>query len=314
VDAKCVSTPWGQIYLPSRTIGKLLDAQEPATVLLVDGWESPAYWQAAIAARRVKVPVIASYRSTPQSHRFVRGLVPRARSLFLRSMNAVLTAGPASSGAVRSAGVPESRTFISFNAVDVGFFAQAIHRRSGPHSPHRFLYVGQLIPRKNVDGLVRALAVLDQRGIEASLTIVGVGAMMAEVSELVETCGMADRVQFRLHLEGDELLQAFADADTLVLPSHEEVWGLVVNEALAAGLHAVVTSPAGIVPSVSHMRGVFVTEPSDDRLAEGMQRSLEAWAGPIHDAEILAHTPQASADAVARAVQAVLRSAEADFK
>jgi len=66
----------------------------------------------------------------------------------------------------------------------------------------------------------------------------------------------------------------------------------VVNEALAAGLHAVVAETAGVAASVSGMRGVFLTQTSPESIARGLLQSKTAWEGPIDDPAIMEFTPE----------------------
>jgi glycosyltransferase involved in cell wall biosynthesis len=57
-------------------------------------------------------------------------------------------------------------------------------------------------------------------------------------------------VRFEGHVSRDELYRYYSNADILVLPSKEEVWGLVVNEALACGTPAIVSTECGCAPDL----------------------------------------------------------------
>ncbi len=85
------------------------------------------------------------------------------------------------------------------------------------------------------------------------------------------------------------MIQHLATSQTLVLASTEEVWGLVVNEALAAGLHVVVSDRCGVARSVEGQLGVFLTEPELPQLVTAMESSRAAWRGWIETPEILTH-------------------------
>jgi glycosyltransferase involved in cell wall biosynthesis len=87
-----------------------------------------------------------------------------------------------------------------------------------------------------------------------------------------------------------------------VLPSRREVYGLVVNEALASGLHVVVSTQAGVHLDVADMEGVYPTDPEPRALAHAMRKSATNWRGPIAQPAILARTPQGMAEDVIRAV------------
>ena len=103
------------------------------------------------------------------------------------------------------------------------------------------------------------------------------------------------RVSFVGALSGDRLLAEYTRAQTLVLPSTREVWGMVINEALAAGLHVVVSRAAGVSESVRVFRGVYVCAPDAPELAVAMARSRGDFDGHILDPEILSRTPIRSA-------------------
>ena len=94
----------------------------------------------------------------------------------------------------------------------------------------------------------------------------------------------------------------YSRSDTFILPSAEEVWGLAVNEALASGLHAVVSSKAGVAEFVQPMPGVFITEPTTNEIAKALELSRAKWVGPISNPEILSYTPERFADAITRLI------------
>lgn len=96
-----------------------------------------------------------------------------------------------------------------------------------------FLVAGQLIRRKGVDLLLRALAGLS--GFSWTLEVAGQGPEEASLRNLASRLGVADRIQWSGVLKRDELIEAYGRADGLVLPSRFEGWGMSVNEALRAG-------------------------------------------------------------------------------
>jgi glycosyltransferase involved in cell wall biosynthesis len=302
--AKVLGRPRGTtVYAPSSRLLRVM-ARRPRAVVL-DGWESPAYLAALLWARVLHVPVIASYRSTRTTHRYRRGPVAAVRGRFFRQAAVVLTAGPASTAAVRAMGVPEARIVEGFNTVDVARFADgaAFARAAAVDTcpGHQFLYVGQLIRRKNVDGLLHAFAAA--RAADDRLTVVGTGPLDDDLRKLAAELGVTAEVHFAGHLDGDALVAAYAAAHTLVMPSHEEVWGLVANEALSAGLHAVVSDRCGITPSIAGMPGVLVTSPEPADIAATLRRSRETWTGWRADHPIKHHTPAALAAIVVDAVR-----------
>lgn len=105
-----------------------------------------------------------------------------------------------------------------------------------------FLYVGRFIERKNIDYALREfLSIVDACPL-ASFVLVGDGLTKAEL--LAEYQGR-DEIIFSPPLFGDELANVFSQSQVLVLPSFDEPWGLVINEALSAGLPVIVNKEVG---------------------------------------------------------------------
>ncbi len=140
------------------------------------------------------------------------------------------------------------------NAVDSSLFvAQAENTRVRADEvreklklPPRFiLFVGRLVPKEGVFNLLEAYAKLES-GLrsEAGLVFAGDGVSREELVRqskrinpgLVCLNGFAQR---------EDLAAIYALADALVLPTHTDAWGLVVNEAMACGLPIIVSSVAG---------------------------------------------------------------------
>lgn len=265
--------------------------------VVMGGWDSPAYWQALVEARHAGIGTVAFYESTLASHRHRAGLIAGARRKFFSMVDRVVVPGPSSADAVLSMGVPEERVRIGFNAVDVEVIyadaTQARRERIDAEDPrvHRFIYLGQLIPRKNVAGVLRALA--GQASNSWSFEIVGCGSEEQSLRELANQLGISSRVSFAGPVAYSELGETLARNDTLVLFSKEEVWGLVVNEALAAGLSVVVSDVCGVARSVDGMRGVVVVASNDEAaLAGALSRAISVPKGLIDRPAILEYTPQ----------------------
>jgi len=101
----------------------------------------------------------------------------------------------------------------------------------------RFLSVGRLVPQKNQALLIRAFARM--AGPTDRLVILGEGRLRQQLEALARRLGVADRVEMPGHV--DQPAGAFRAADVFVLSSDYEGLGVVVVEALAAGLPLVVT-------------------------------------------------------------------------
>jgi glycosyltransferase involved in cell wall biosynthesis len=106
------------------------------------------------------------------------------------------------------------------------------------------LFSGQMIERKGVDLLIEAFAAVAKDIPRLRLKLLGGGSQKDRFSALVPT-EFAERVVFLGHHEPAELPSLFASADVFCLPSRHDGWGVVVNEALGAGLPLIVSDAVG---------------------------------------------------------------------
>lgn len=259
--------------------------------VLLGGWESPVYWFALVQAKCAGVRTVGFYESHMQSQGHVSGPIAWARARYFRSLDAVVTPGSAATEAVVHMGVPRGRVHEGFNAVDVSRIRAA--RMQQPQTKPtsgaiRLVFVGQLIPRKNLEAVIRAIA----ERPHVRLTVVGVGPLRKELQALVlRAVPDPSRVTFLGYVDGKDIPAVLVEHDALVLPSTEEVWGLVVNEALAAGLSVIVSDRAGVAQSVRGQPGVFICPPTSAALGEALDQ-LGSFSGPVLDPPILSQTPE----------------------
>jgi glycosyltransferase involved in cell wall biosynthesis len=114
----------------------------------------------------------------------------------------------------------------------------------------RFTYVGRLSAEKGINDLLEAFARLCAKTGDARLDIVGAGPLKAQLTARVAELNLAHAVNFLGAKSIDEIGELFMESTALVLPSHSEPWGLVVNEALSYGCPVVVSSVCGCVPDL----------------------------------------------------------------
>ena len=130
-----------------------------------------------------------------------------------------------------------------------------------------FLFVGRLIPRKNVDLIIRAIRATTSRDV--ALVIVGDGNERKRLESLAEG---DPRIAFAGAVSQTSLPGYYSMADCLVLPASGEPWGLVVNEAMASGLAVIVHRDCGVAVDLVSARNGVVLETFD---VSELQRALE---------------------------------------
>ena len=222
----------GRWVVFSRGTRRELDRFDPDIVLL-GGWNQPAFWTGLRWARSRGRPVVLWVESTLHDERSGSLVLERLKRRAVAAASGFLVPGKAALEYVESLGVSPERIVIAPNAVDLSIFSLDIDRRR--REDCTFLYVGRLAPEKGLDVLLRAF-----EDVPGRLLIAGSGPQEAELRS--QTNG---RVKLLGQLEREQLPQLYASADCFVLPSRSEPWGMVLNEAAAAGLPLVASEAAG---------------------------------------------------------------------
>jgi len=134
---------------------------------------------------------------------------------------------------------------------------------------------GYLIYRKRIDLIIDALALLPESS-RPTLLVVGAGPLMEEL----KTRAASARVPsvFTGHKDGLELAAHYYLADVFVLASDDDPWGLVVNEAMRAGLPVVVSDACGASLDLvqSGINGFVFESGSSEALRAALARVLES--------------------------------------
>lgn len=172
-----------------------------------------------------------------------------------RGFDGFLAIGSANAAYYRSMGVPKERIFHVPYTVDNGRFIAAgeasrtdratVRNRLGmnPDLP-AIIYASKFESRKRPDDLLEAYAQLRAEGVAAQLVLVGTGELERSLKARVAECAIPD-VTFAGFVNQADLPKVYAASDVFVLPSVNEPWGLVVNEAMCAGLPIVLSDEIG---------------------------------------------------------------------
>lgn len=147
-----------------------------------------------------------------------------------------------------------------------------------PFAERDFVYVGRFVDKKNLVELVEAYALYRAKaGIAARrLVLIGSGVEEAAIRARAAQLGVTDQIDFPGFLGADEVARRLSGSLALVLPSLEEQWGLVVNEALAFGLPVIASSAVGSADVlVRNLVNGYIVEPGQP---ESLGQALLAMA------------------------------------
>ncbi len=232
----------------------------------------------------------------------------RLKAFLLSHFDAALLGGTPQRAYFERLGFPREAITLGYDVVDNAFFDERArqarqHPEAYGHLPGLasevpfFLAVSRLIPRKNIDGLLRAYKhYRTQAPSPWGLIILGDGPERARLEHLVTT----------EHLEGvtlagfrqrEDIAVYYGLASTFVHPARVDPWGLVVNEAMAAGLPVLVSTQTGCAQNLidegengfcfdaddtrqcTHLMGE-IASPGTDRAAMGRrsQTIIARWS------------------------------------
>ena len=142
---------------------------------------------------------------------------------------------------------------------------EALRRELGIMEPKVVLTIGQFIHRKGFDVLLHGAADLEP---DTGIYIVG-GEPTEEYLQLCRQLGLKN-VHFLGFMKKEELIRHYKAADLFVLPTREDIWGLVINEAMACGLPVITTDKcvAGLELVENGVNGYIVPVEDEKALAE----------------------------------------------
>jgi hypothetical protein len=158
------------------------------------------------------------------------------RRILVACANAAVVNGKSGQNYVRTLGMPDEHMWTVPYTIDNSAFRRSDGPTSRRTAAHSLLFVGQLIARKGLDRFLRVLCdfLLHHPGTECSFEIAGTGPQRKELEEIPIPRNLS--VRFLGGLGYNQLPAVYARAGIFVFPTMADEWGVVVNEALAAGL------------------------------------------------------------------------------
>ncbi len=135
------------------------------------------------------------------------------------------------------------------------------------------LFVGSLIPRKNVGVILKAMSLMDAK-VRPSLRIVGDGQDRQILESMCQKLEIADYVFFCGALSPDDVVEEYASADIFVLPSFSEGRPNVLLEAMASGLPVVASRISGVVELIDDGENGFLFDPENEILLSEVLENL----------------------------------------
>ncbi len=212
--------------------------------IICGGYNYFASWEALSWTRRHEAEFILWSESNQRDARREQVWVESLKARFLAACDRFVVPGKASHEYLQSLGTLRENIVTAPNAVDNDWFrTQATNMRDGASQfraqydlPERYiLFVGRMVPEKGVFDLLEAYAKLegDIRS-KVGLVFAGDGPCSSELKEQARHVNPGTTC-FPGFVHREDLAGLYALAEALILPTHSDTWGLVVNEGMACG-------------------------------------------------------------------------------
>lgn len=220
-------------------------------IIITSGYDTFAYWAAFLYCKLFKKKYILWNGTTLLSAGRINGFIGRIKQIIIGGADRYIAYGKKAAEYLTHMGASKGHIHVGINTVDMNWFRKKARefyqdenllKERSRYPKLLVLYVGQLIKRKGIYQLLKALSELHDPNV--GLLIVGSGPQGRELKEFCKDQNL-ENVYFEGFQQQEALLRYYALADVLILPSFKEVWGLVINEALASGIYVACSKYAG---------------------------------------------------------------------
>jgi glycosyltransferase involved in cell wall biosynthesis len=313
-----------------QVLRNVLTAIEP-DVVVIPGWSGRPAFLALAVSREMNIPAVAMSDSAERDE-VRRWWKEWIKKRVVWNYSASLVAGLPHAAYMQMLGMSRERIFSGYDVVDNDYFAAGARNASQHASElrqkynlpeHYFLGSYRFIPKKNIDRLIQAYALYQQRvdGRGWKLVLLGDGELMQQCKRMTNELGLESEVFFPGFKQYAELPVYYGLAKAYVQASTTEQWGLVVNEAMASGLPVLVSNRCGCAPDlVREAENGFTFDPYDvDDIAESLFKismdgvDIEAM-GRSSQQIISTWSPEMFAQSLVAACSAVLQSESRPFR
>jgi glycosyltransferase involved in cell wall biosynthesis len=272
----CLSTEgqtgsfWHKVLAPFQ-----LRSQGFSLLHFMAEWEL-YFFRAGSAKTVVTIHGCASNVLPPELHEQMPRHVLLKYRYLLRRADAIVTVSEASKrDIIEVFRVPPEKVTVIYNGISELFRQRALSGERPLSNERPFILgVGATIPKKNVIGMLRALAILKSAGFPHRFVHVGPKGWGHEaILREVQRLGLHNDIELKGYLPAEELVRYYTTADVFLFPSLHEGFGMPILEAMACGC-PVVASDCHSMPEVAGGAALLVDPYDPARIAEAVERLL----------------------------------------
>jgi glycosyltransferase involved in cell wall biosynthesis len=299
-------TRWFNGRLLARVLERHVARWRPDVILAYRIY--PDGYAAVAVGKRLGIPAVISSRGSDLRKIPARGLARRDTVYAVRHADAVLCVSEDLMRIAQSLG--SSNVHLVRNGVNRAVFhpmdqAEARRQLAVPQEQRLIVFVGNLIPIKDVPTLLQAVRILKAAGEIWHMALIGEGRQEPELRHMTEQLGIATQVSFLGSRSALQVAIWLNACDVFCLPSESEGLPNVVIEALACGRNVVGTNVGGIPELLTEKTGIVIPRAAPAAMAEALSQSgKRQW-----DREFIARSYPWSWDDVAAQTLHICREA-----
>lgn len=231
-----------------RGIGRELPHQQPS-ISIVSGF-SLATVRLWLRAKLLRQPYLIWSGAIAIPGREQSALRRVHRRLLVTGASGGIVYGSRARDYLASLGMPPDSIQVAINTVDTGFYAEETKRLrslspAAPPTTKTLLCLGHLTHGKRIDLVLHALARISRQRRDFELLLVGSGPAEPTLRQTAADLGLLDAVRFEGFVQREQIPSYLAKTSCLLFPSEYDIWGLVLNEAMAAGVLCLASNKAG---------------------------------------------------------------------
>jgi glycosyltransferase involved in cell wall biosynthesis len=220
-------------------------------IIVIGNWVNPTVWLTFVIAKLIKIPIIYWTEGIREPQSLLGVITRPLRILFVKKSDAIIVPGKLSKRYIINLGANVEKVFIAPNVIDNDLFIkisqqylplkEKLKEQIGLKDKIVILSVAQLIKRKGIEYLLHAYTKLEHEYDNLMLIIIGSGPLEHRLKGLSKSLELRNIKFIPSGMKLNELIKFYCLADIFVLPTFEDVWGFVINEAMTCGLPVIST-------------------------------------------------------------------------
>lgn len=254
-------------------------------IFFVGGYGYPSVIMAIAALKLLRKPwVMIIDGISPLNLKKSNLTVDLIKKYFINGAKAYFANGTVSFEYLRNYNVPAEKIFNQYMTVDVDYYIQKESISSKVRNEIRnelgisdsstvIMYSGRLVEKKGIQDLINATRKLLKDNLDIFTLIVGEGDFKEELK--IKSEDITSNLHFSGHINPDQLYKYYYASDIFILPTYDDPWGLVVNEAISCGLPVIVTNAAGCSLDLVKNNGIVIKKRDLTELTSAIENLIE---------------------------------------